>query len=98
VPKPLTVNMGLGIRSRSTTPLLSATQLQELGVAVVIYPRLLSSAAIQGMNNALAAFREMLTSGTAVDRSDLLVSFEELNELLGMAELQRLEQRHVTKA
>ena len=97
VPKPLTVNMGFGIRSRSTTPLLSAAQLQDLGVAVVIYPRLLTAAAIQGMNNALAAFREMLASGKAVDRPDLLVSFEELNDLLGIAELQRLEQRHAEK-
>jgi 2-methylisocitrate lyase-like PEP mutase family enzyme len=97
VPKPLTVNMGFGIRSRSTTPLLSAAQIQELGVAVVIYPRLLTAAAIKGMNNALAAFREMLATGKAVDRPDLLVSFEELNDLLGIAELQRLEQRHAER-
>jgi 2-methylisocitrate lyase-like PEP mutase family enzyme len=97
VPKPLTVNMGFGIRQRSTTPLLSAAQLQELGVAVAIYPRLLTAAAIQGMNNAMTAFKEMLTTGKPVDRPDLLVSFEELNGLLGMDELQRLEQRYLTK-
>jgi 2-methylisocitrate lyase-like PEP mutase family enzyme len=97
VRKPLVVNMGFGIRRRSTTPLLSARQLQELGVAVVIYPRLLTAAAIQGMNNALAAFGQMLSSGEVVDRPDLLVSFEELNDLVGMAELQRLERRFVVK-
>jgi 2-methylisocitrate lyase-like PEP mutase family enzyme len=97
VPKPLTVNMGFGIRRRSTTPLLSAALLQELGVSVVIYPRLFTAAAIQGMNNALGAFKEMLATGKVVDRADLLVSFEELNELLGMAELQRLEQRHARR-
>jgi 2-methylisocitrate lyase-like PEP mutase family enzyme len=96
VPKPLTVNMGFGIRQRSTTPLLSAAQLQELGVAVVIYPRLLTAAAIQGMKNAMVAFADMLTTGKVVDRPDLLVSFEELNELLGMVELQDLEQRYRT--
>jgi 2-methylisocitrate lyase-like PEP mutase family enzyme len=96
VPKPLTVNMGFGIRQRSTTPLLSAVQLQELGVAVVIYPRLLTAAAIQGMKNAMAAFADMLTTGRVVDRPDLLVSFEELNELMGMVELQDLEQRYRT--
>ena len=42
VSKPLCVNMGFGIRQRSTTPLLSARQLQDLGVGVVIYPRLLT--------------------------------------------------------
>jgi 2-methylisocitrate lyase-like PEP mutase family enzyme len=97
VSKPLTVNMGFGVRQRSTTPLVSAAQLQELGVAVVIYPRLLTAAAIQGMNNAMAAFEQMLTTGKVVDRPDLLVSFDELNELLGMVELRRLEQRYLTK-
>ena len=33
VPKPLAVNMGFGIRSRPTTPSLSARELQYLGVA-----------------------------------------------------------------
>src|SRR5258706_13425314 len=43
VSKPMSVNMGFGIRQRSTTPLLSAKQLQDLGVAAVIYPRLLTA-------------------------------------------------------
>jgi 2-methylisocitrate lyase-like PEP mutase family enzyme len=97
VGKPLCVNMGFGIRQRSTTPLLSAAQLHELGVAVVIYPRLLTASAIMGMNNAMAALKQSLETGKTADRPDLLVSFEELNDLLGMAELQRLEKRHLTK-
>ncbi len=97
VAKPLAVNMGFGIRQRATTPLLSAAQLQELGVAVVIYPRLLTAAAIQGMNLAMGALKQMLASGKVVDRPDLLVSFDELNELLGLQELQRLEQRYARK-
>ena len=52
VSKPLSVNMGFGIRSRPTTPLLSPRELQDLGVAVVGYPRLVTAAAIQGMKNA----------------------------------------------
>lgn len=96
VAKPICVNMGFGIRQRSTTPLLSARQLQDLGVGVVIYPRLLTSAAIMGMKNALSALDGSLTSGKPADRPDLLVSFEELNDLLGMPELQRLEQRYLT--
>lgn len=96
VSKPICVNMGFGIRQRSTTPLLSARQLQDLGVGVVIYPRLLTAAAIQGMKQALGALDESLKSGKPVDRPDLLVSFEELNDLMGMAELQRIEQRYLT--
>ncbi|HUB48197.1 MAG TPA: isocitrate lyase/PEP mutase family protein [Acetobacteraceae bacterium] len=97
VPKPLCVNMGFGIQQRATTPLLSARQLQDLGVAVVIYPRLLTAAAVRGMKNAIAAVQESLRSGEVVDRPDLLVPFEELNALVGMAELDRLEQRYLTE-
>jgi 2-methylisocitrate lyase-like PEP mutase family enzyme len=96
VSKPVCVNMGFGIRRRSTTPLLSARQLQDIGVAAVIYPRLLTAASIQGMKNALVALGESLRTGEIVDRPDLLVSFEELNDLVGIAELERLEQRHLT--
>jgi 2-methylisocitrate lyase-like PEP mutase family enzyme len=38
VSKPLSVNMGFGIRQRPTTPLLSARQLQDMGVKAVCYP------------------------------------------------------------
>jgi 2-methylisocitrate lyase-like PEP mutase family enzyme len=96
VGKPVCVNMGFGIRRRSTTPLLSARQLQDLGVAVVIYPRLLTAASVQGMKNAIAALHETLRSGEPVERPDLLVSFDELNALVGFDELKRIERRYLT--
>lgn len=92
VPKPLSVNMGLGIRSRPTTPLLSPRQLEEMGVAQVSYPRLLTTAAVKGMMNAMQVFRdEVLEKGNVVDRPDLLVSFGEINELMGLDDLEALE-------
>ena len=97
VVKPLSVNMGFGIRQRSTTPLLSARQLQDLGVAVVIYPRLLTACALRGMQQGLALLRQSLDSGQAVDRPDALVSFEELHDIMGMAEVEALEQRFLTR-
>ncbi|MFT4066300.1 isocitrate lyase/PEP mutase family protein [Paraburkholderia sp.] len=96
VSRPVCVNMGFGIRQRSTTPLISARQLQELGVAVVVYPRLLTAAAIQGMKNAIATLKESVASGNVIERPDLVVSFEELNELVGIDELERIEQRYLT--
>ncbi|ETF02008.1 carboxyvinyl-carboxyphosphonate phosphorylmutase [Advenella kashmirensis W13003] len=96
VPKPLCVNMGFGIRQRSTTPLLSAAQLQELGVAVVIYPRLLTACALAGMKKGLEILGESITSGQAADRPDVALSFEELNEIMGMAQIEVLEQRYLT--
>jgi len=93
VPKPLAVNMGFGIRARATTPLLSARALQDLGVAVVIYPRLLTSAAIRGMQNALDALALQLRTGEVVEHDELTVSFEDLNDLVGFETVQALERR-----
>jgi 2-methylisocitrate lyase-like PEP mutase family enzyme len=96
VHKPLSVNMGFGIRQRSTTPLLSAKQLQDLGVSVVIYPRLLTACALMGMKRGLELLQQSLDSGKVVDRPDALVSFEELHEIMGMAEIENMEQRFLT--
>ena len=94
VPLPLAVNMGLGMRSRKTTPLMSPKQLEDMGVAQVSYPRLLSTAALKGMMNAMQVFMgEVVGKNHVIDRPDLLVSFEELNELMGMGKLDELEKR-----
>ena len=97
VPKPLAVNMGFGIRRRATTPLLSARQLQDLGVALAEYPRMLTSAALRGMMNAMEAFARSVETGEVVDRPDLTVSFEELNDLMGFSFLTDLERRHLSR-
>jgi len=94
VPKPLCVNMGFGIRTRATTPLISPARLQELDVAVVIDPRLLTACAIRGMQHGLAALREAMQSPAVVERPELAVSFEALNALVGFAELQARERRY----
>jgi 2-methylisocitrate lyase-like PEP mutase family enzyme len=96
VRKPLSVNMGFGIRQRSTTPLLSAKQLQDLGVSVVIYPRMLTACGLMGMKHGLELLRQSLDSGKVVDRPDALVSFEELHDIMGMAEIEDFEQRFLT--
>ena len=96
VSKPLSVNMGFGIRQRSTTPLLSAAQLQDLGVAVVIYPRLLTACALRGMQQGLTLLKQSIDTGEVVDRPDALVSFEELHDIMGMAEIEDLERRFLT--
>ncbi|MGH8640888.1 MAG: isocitrate lyase/PEP mutase family protein [Burkholderiales bacterium] len=94
VPKPLIVNMGMGMRSRKTTPLMTPKELEALGVAVVSYPRMLTTAALRGMMNAMAAFKdEVIGRNRVTERPDLQVSFEELNDLMGMGELDELERR-----
>ena len=55
-------------------------QLRDLGVAVVIYPRLLTACALQGMKNGLELLQQSLDTEKVVDRPDALVSFEELEQ------------------
>ena len=94
VPKPLSVNMGLGIRSRPTTPLIAPQDLQAMGVAQISYPRLFTAAALKGMMNAMQVFKEDLVGkNQVVDRPDLLASFDEINDLMGLPELEALEKR-----
>jgi 2-methylisocitrate lyase-like PEP mutase family enzyme len=93
--RPLSVNMGFGIRQRTTTPLLSARQLEDMGVKTVSYPRMLTAAAIQGMKNALEVLGQSIAEGRVIDRPDLLVSFSDLNELMGLKHLQQLQQSFV---
>ena len=95
VSKPLSVNMGLGIRSRPTTPLIPPKELQAMGIAQISYPRLLTSAALKGMQNALAVFtQEVVERNQVVDRPDLTASFDEINDLTGMGFLDELERRY----
>ena len=97
VSKPLSVNMGFGIRARPTTPLLSARELQDVGVAVASYPRLLTSAAIMGMRNALGVLKQSIEEGRVIERPEFAVSFQEINDLMGLGTIRDLEQKFLTK-
>jgi len=86
--------MGMGMRSRNTTPLMTPKELEAAGVAVVSYPRMLTTAAMKGMVNALEVFTgEVMGKNKLVDRTDLQMSFEEGNELMGMSKLDELEKK-----
>ena len=54
---------------------------------------MLTSAALRGMIYALEAFAPTITADKPVQRADLLVPFGELNELMGLQELETLEAR-----
>ena len=65
-----------------------------MGVAQITYPRLLSTAALKGMMNAMQVFTdEVVEKNNVVDRPDLVVSFGEINELMGLDELDALEKQ-----
>lgn len=90
---PVTVNMGFGIRSRPTTPLIPIPRLKALGVRRISLPRMLPAAAIKNMRQALDLMRTVIDTGVPIDRPDLLASIEDIMELMGYDEMRQREAR-----
>jgi 2-methylisocitrate lyase-like PEP mutase family enzyme len=88
---PVSINMGFGIRSRPTTPLISVRRLAEIGVARATFARMLPAAAIMGMRQALEVFRDSVESGVIHDRADMLVGIEDITDLMGYPQIDALE-------
>lgn len=90
---PVNINMGFGIRSRPTTPLVSLKRLKALGVARVSCPRMLTAAAIMGMRKALEQMKQCMETGESADRPDLLASMEDITALAGYDKVDALEEQ-----
>ena len=91
VEAPVSINIGFGIRSRPTTPLIPVKRLAELGVARVTMARMLPSAALMGMHKALELMRDHVENGTPHDRPDLLYGMEEITALMGYSKIAELD-------
>jgi 2-methylisocitrate lyase-like PEP mutase family enzyme len=91
VQAPVSISMGLGVRGRVTTPIVSVKRLQQIGVARVSYSRMLTASALKGMTSALQAFKDNLEADQPLERPDLAVSAEEISELMGYAFVNELE-------
>ena len=94
--KPLCVNMGFGLRTRSTTPLISTKRLEAIGVGAVIYPRLLTGAAIVGMTRALEGLQTAMASEEVIEKPELVASFEDILDLTKFEFLTGLEKKYAT--
>ncbi|MDP6342430.1 MAG: isocitrate lyase/PEP mutase family protein [Alphaproteobacteria bacterium] len=78
--QPLFANMVEGGR----TPMLSATELQDLGFAIAIFPATGFLAAARALNDAYGA---LLDDGITTAVKDRLYPFEAMNELMGFEEV-----------
>ena len=93
---PVRINMGFGIRTRATTPLMTIPALRALGVRWVSLSRMLPAAAIHGMRPGARgdaggdAKREEV-----VERPDLVVDMDTITDLMGYAEYLEIERRFV---
>ncbi len=79
---PVTINMGFGIRSRPTTPLIPLPRLKALGVRRISLPRMLPGAAIRAMKEALRLMQQVIATGEPIDRPDLIAGIDEITELM----------------
>jgi 2-methylisocitrate lyase-like PEP mutase family enzyme len=90
---PVRINMGFGIRTRATTPLMSIQSLKALGVRWVSLSRMLPAAAIQGMSQALQVMRQAIESETMIERPDLVADMATITDLMGYEKYLDIESR-----
>lgn len=88
LPPPAMANMVEG----GATPMLTAGELQAMGYRLVIFPGAAVRASAAAMMRIMAALREQ---GTTESLRDEMLTFNELNDLLGLPEFQRREERYL---
>ena len=87
---PLMANMVEG----GVTPLLSADELESMGYSLVIYPNSLTRRFARAGLDLLADLRG---NGTTRARLDKMMPFQELNAMLGLEDLKKLEQNYLPR-
>jgi len=93
---PVSINMGFGIRSRPTTPLIPIRRLKALGVRRISLSRMLPAASIHAMRQALSLMQQTIETGEPIDRPDLLVGIEDIMHLMGYDQMRALESQLVS--
>lgn len=72
-------------------PLLPPEALERLGVKIVVYPLTMLMASVTAMRDVL---RRLLSAGTNRDMVGEFLDWKELNRLVGVGQMEALEQRH----
>lgn len=91
VPRSFRVPTLFNMASSGKTPFLSAQEIQKLGFKVVIYPNFMLLAAVTAARSVL---QELKRTGSIADVAKRVTSFTELFDLVGMREIQELEERY----
>lgn len=91
VPRSFRVPTLFNMASSGKTPFLSAQEIQKLGFKVVIYPNFMLLAAVTAAQGVL---RELKKTGSIAGLANKITTFTELFDLVGMREVQELEQRY----
>ena len=91
IPRSFKVPTLFNMATSGKTPLLSTQEIQKLGFKVVIYPNFVLLAAVTAAQGVL---RELKKSGSIVGLVNRIATFTELFDLVGMREVQELEERY----
>jgi 2-methylisocitrate lyase-like PEP mutase family enzyme len=97
VDAPVRINVGLVMRKRPTTPLISFKKLEELGVSVASFARMITAASITGLRNAFAVVQESMEKGVVIERPDLVEGFEQITDLMGLPKFLEMEKQFLTE-
>jgi methylisocitrate lyase len=73
------------------TPLLSATELEEIGFNTVVFPVAATYAIAKVVGDLMS---ELVNTGTTADFCKHMVSFDEFNNLMGLDHLRSLERKY----
>lgn len=91
VPSAFKVPTLFNMSSSGKTPFLSAKEIRKLGFKLAIYPNFMLLAAITAAQDVL---RELKKTGSVAGLVNQIASFTELFDLVGMKEVQEIEQRY----
>jgi 2-methylisocitrate lyase-like PEP mutase family enzyme len=91
VPRTFTVPTLFNMGGSGKTPFLTPREMADLGFKIVIYPNFIMRAQIRA---AQLVLRELKSSGSIAKLEPLMAAWEERHDLLGMSEIQTLEQRY----
>ena len=91
IPETFSVPSLYNLASSGKTPLLPASEIEDLGYKIVIYPNLAILAAIPAITEMLAELKE---TGSVTDIIKRVATFREFFDLLGMEEIQEMEERY----
>ena len=91
IPETFSVPSLYNLASSGKTPLLPASEIEDLGYKIVIYPNLAILAAIPAITEMLAELKE---TGSVTGIIKRVATFREFFDLLGMEEIQEMEERY----
>jgi 2-methylisocitrate lyase-like PEP mutase family enzyme len=91
IPKRFKTPQLYNMSASGKTPFLPANEIADLGFKLVIYPNWVLLASVRAVTGVLRALKQ---TGAVAPLTNEVASFIEFNDLLGMPEVQRLEERY----